>query len=139
MPRETLFAWTAPGSHYPAYANFSRDGDQVVITARGPADGYQCGHTVEVKVPEDAFREIARLAAWLPMSEAPRDGTEIIVLLKDPSRAHHPHFVSSAVWRDEDEGVQKGWWDDACTSYWEPLGWLPHPTPPTNTTDGSRG
>ena len=87
---------------------------------------------------QQAQDSIARLSSWQPMTTAPKDGSEIIVLLKDQSRAHHPYFVSSAVWRDADEGVQEGWWDDTCISYWEPLGWLPHP-PTSNTTDSSRG
>lgn len=57
MTKETIFAYTAPGSNYPAYVNISREGGQVTIIARGPADGYNCGHTVQVRVPLEAFNE----------------------------------------------------------------------------------
>lgn len=33
-------------------------------------------------------------------------------------------FVSSCIWRDADEGVQEGWWDDAITEYVEPAAYL---------------
>src|SRR5690349_3686238 len=34
MTKEVLFAWTAPGSNYPAYVNFSREGDTTTVIAR---------------------------------------------------------------------------------------------------------
>ena len=46
--REMLAAFTAAGSSYPEYLNFSRDGDDVIVTARATPtvrDGvYVCAH-----------------------------------------------------------------------------------------------
>lgn len=45
----TLAAWTAMDPVYPAFLNFTRDGDEVVVTARGhatPVSGVRvCGQT----------------------------------------------------------------------------------------------
>lgn len=68
---ETLFAWTAPGSNYPAYLNISRDGDQVIVTVRAEAwmdnDGLNVGQTITIRTPADAFKE----TGLLPPSPAP--------------------------------------------------------------------
>lgn len=58
---------------------------------------------------------------WRPISEAPID-REIIY------RANRNGFyVSSCKWREPDEGKSGGWWDDACTEFVEPTGWIDMP------------
>jgi hypothetical protein len=49
-------AWTAPAAPYPEYLNFSRDGDEVVVTLREEPCVGKYGHTVNgnlasVRVP----------------------------------------------------------------------------------------
>ena len=52
----TIFAWTAPGSFYPAYINIADDdvdGEASIrITVRGPSKGNcPCGETVSIALP----------------------------------------------------------------------------------------
>ena len=54
---DTIFAWTAPGSHFPEYVNLSLDGDSIVVTVRPKPDGDCCGETKYVRVPLDAWKE----------------------------------------------------------------------------------
>lgn len=60
---------------------------------------------------------------WLPIETAPRD---VPIIYWHPKR-----FVSSCEWREPDEGVEGGWWDDAITEYVGPVAWL-MPLPPTS-------
>ena len=76
---------------------------------------------------------------WLPIESAPKDGTDILVLLDVAS----VHVVHIAWWRKEgdlDDGTDEdvGWWSYVTNSvsqeklegYREPLYWMPLPAPP---------
>lgn len=69
---------------------------------------------------------------WQPIDSAEHNGTEIIYW-NTTSSTKGEGFVSSCVWRDADEGIQGGWWDDSITEIAEPEYWLmPLPSPPTS-------
>ncbi len=86
---------------------------------------------------EAAESQLSRLKerGWQAMDTAPRDGTEIIYRAKDPRTVDHkarpiknPYWVGSMVWRDADEGVPEGWWDDAMSDeITHAIGWIPMP------------
>ena len=57
MPNDTIFAWTAPGSHYPEYVNLCREGEAIRVTVREKPRGEYCGNTNSVLVPLDAWKE----------------------------------------------------------------------------------
>ena len=57
MPNDTIFAWTAPGSHYPECLNLTHDGDAIVVTVRAKPEGEFCGKTNSIRVPLDAWKE----------------------------------------------------------------------------------
>ncbi|MFT9070889.1 MAG: DUF551 domain-containing protein [Acetobacter orientalis] len=85
---------------------------------------------------QDAFIDLARVAlaaadtaAWRPMSEAPKDGTRILIL-KTTGR------VSVALFADDD------WQGDDCYCYHDPdflTHWQPLPTPPNATPQADPG
>lgn len=63
---DTIFAWTAPGANYPSYVNLSLKDGCIVVTVRTHANRLgQCGETVSVEVPLDAWKEfLAKHDNW---------------------------------------------------------------------------
>lgn len=61
-------------------------------------------------------------SGWLPISQAPKDGTRIIALLEGKRTDDDVMVVR---WLDEDKDGEAGWWDDyGCTydvSWWIPM------------------
>lgn len=64
MAKETVFAWTAPGSTYPEYVNLTRDGALMVVTVRASplinSEGYECGRLTTIRLPFDEFERALR-------------------------------------------------------------------------------
>lgn len=57
--KETLYAWTAPGSNYPAYVNISKEGGLITVTVRNPSwldrNHHVCGDTATAYIPAHEF------------------------------------------------------------------------------------
>lgn len=69
------------------------------------------------------------VSEWLPISEAPRDGTIILV-----KQEHHCHPIVTAEWWDggEDKIPEDAGWLPAygCENFIKPTHWQPLPKPP---------
>ncbi len=78
--------------------------------------------------------KVVEAVAWKPVTDDTRRLGEI-VYWNTISSVKGEGFISSCIWRDADEGVEEGWWDDSCTENVQPDWWLcVLPPPPAKET-----
>ena len=58
-----IFAWTAPGGHYPEFVSFNERDGKITLDARGSVDAEgRCGTTIQIELPPLALAELGKAA-----------------------------------------------------------------------------
>lgn len=77
------------------------------------------------------------LSPWLPIESAPKDGTDILLLIENSSNPMQDELQSVSIGAfniaDDNEWTFAGWhWEQDCYERGDgtPIGWLPLPQPP---------